>query len=352
MKILVAAHAGRTNGIETYTRHLVQGLRERGHQVVIAYRTPLSDQPAGAVGTVQLDEPNRQVRRLLGPLESMTVHRRLRQAARTLDCAVVHATYPEFAFAGHPPVVVSAWHPLPSWLRRPATAWRRQERFRSEALYALSDTVAYRCAAVIALSRAVQRALDGRGRRTEWVPPFVPDRLIRPPNPRRSRSCVLIARWLDLPRKGLGLAVAATGLLAAELPGLRLVLVGGWRDPPKAHQLPPHCTAVGLRQPTEVAELLAGAGCCVIASSWEEFGYSGLEALASGTPVACTPLPGFEGLASEGLVVARRRDPASLAAAIRQALEVESFDFPPSCRSSVAIPRIERLYLDLAGGRA
>jgi glycosyltransferase involved in cell wall biosynthesis len=108
----------------------------------------------------------------------------------------------------------------------------------------------------------------------------------------------------------------------------------------------------GLRDPGEVGELLASSGCCLISSSWEEFGYSGLEALAAGTPLACPPLPGFEGLASDGIVVAERRDPQSLATAIRRALEVEWFEFPVSCRSSVALPRIERLYRELAGRQA
>src|SRR5919108_4403647 len=111
MRILIAAHSGKTNGIETYTGHLAQALRERGHEVITAYRTH-APSPAAATGeAVHLGEPSRRARRLLGPLESMTVHRRLRQLARGRECAVVHATYPEFAFAGRPPVVVSAWHP-------------------------------------------------------------------------------------------------------------------------------------------------------------------------------------------------------------------------------------------------
>jgi glycosyltransferase involved in cell wall biosynthesis len=351
MRILIAAHWGGSNGIETYTRHLAHGLQERGHEVVTAYRTPPSSQPA-TVETVQLGEPDRRMRSLLGPLESRTVHGRLRRAARARDCAVVHATYPEFAFAGQPPVVVSAWHPESRWLRRSITAGARHERFSSEALHAVSDTAAYRRAAVIALSPAVQRGVHHRGWRAEWIPPFVPDRLIQPPTPRRSLSCALVARWLDLPRKDLGLAVAATGLLAAEMPGFRLVLVGGWRDPSRADGLPGHCVPAGLRDPGEVSKLLASSGCCLISSSWEEFGYSGLEALAAGTPLACPPLPGFEGLASDGIVVAERRDPQSLATAIRRALEVEWFEFPVSCRSSVALPRIERLYRELAGRQA
>jgi glycosyltransferase involved in cell wall biosynthesis len=351
MRILIAAHTGGTNGIETYTRHLAHGLQEHGHEVITAYRTP-SRPAAVTTEAVPLGPPDPRLRRLLGALESRTVHRRLRQVARDRDCAVVHATYPEFAYAGQPPVVASAWHPESRWLQRSLTAGTRHERFRPEALHAMADTAAYRRTTVIALSRAVQRHVARPGRAVEWIPPFLPDRLIRPSNPRRSRSCVFVARWLDLPRKGLGMAIAATGLLAADLPGLRLLLVGGWRDPSRAGGLPAHCEPLGLRDPAELEQLLASAGCCLISSSWEEFGYAGLEALAAGTPLACPPLPGFEGLASDGIVVAPRRDPWSLAAAIRRALEVGSFEFPASCRSSVAIPRIERLYRELAGRRA
>jgi glycosyltransferase involved in cell wall biosynthesis len=352
VRILVAGRFGKASGIDTYTRHLAQALQEHGHEVVTAYRTRASSQPGSAGEIVHIGAPNRPVRRLIGPLESIAAHRVLREVARSRECAVVHATYTEFVFAGPPPVVVTAWHPLSSWFGRSITAGRRSERFRSEALYAISDRRAYRRAAVVAISPAAQQDVRGRRQRAEWVPPFIPDRLVRPSNPERSRSCTFIARWLDAPRKGLDLAIAATSLLAAEMPGLRLQLVGGWREPAMAGRLPPHCVALGLRGPEEVSELLAASGCCLISSRWEEFGYSGLEALAAGTPLACTPLPGFEGLGSDGIVVAGRRDPAALAEAIRRALEIESFDFPVSCRSSVAIPRLEKLYFELAGDRS
>ena len=350
MRILVAGHSGRTNGIETYTRHLTQGLQERGHEVITAYRAENSLQPTSSGERVHIGEPRPLMRRLVGPLESVTAQRRLREVARTRECAVVHATYPEFVFQGRPPVVVSAWHPESRWWRRSITAGSRQERGRAEALYALSDAVAYHRASVIALSRAVQRAVQQRGHPAEWIPPFIPDRLIRRPAPSRPVSCVFIARWLDMPRKGLDLAIAATGLLSRELPDLQLVLIGGFRNPATAARLPSHCRALGLRRPDEVRQLLAASGCCVISSSWEEFGYSGLEALAAGVPLACTPLPGFEGLASDGIVVAPARDPVALAESIRRALRIESFEFPAGCRSSVAVPRIEQLYLQLAAG--
>ena len=347
MRILVAGHSGRTNGIETYTRHLVDALQRRGHEVFVTDRSERSLQPTGTAERLHVGAPNRRMRRLVGPFESISAQHRVRQLARDRDCEVVHATYPELVCTGERPVVVSAWHPESRWLRRAATAGSRQERPRPEALYALSDTVAYRRASVVALSRAVQRDVHRRGHQAAWIPPFIPDQQIRDSHGGRSRACVLIARWLDTPRKDVDLAIAATGLLAAELPGLQLLLVGGWRDPARAQRLPSHCRTLGVRSPEEITELLGAAGCCVISSTWEEFGYSGLEALAAGTPLACTPLPGFEGLDSDGVVVAHRRDPAALADAIRHALEVEAFEFPANCRASVAVPRIEALYQQL-----
>jgi glycosyltransferase involved in cell wall biosynthesis len=345
VRILVAGYSGATNGIETYTRHLVASLQERGHDVLVTDRSHNSLQPAGTCERIQVGAPNRRMRRLVGPFESVMLHQQLRQLARDRDCDVVHATYPEYVFPGRPPTVVSAWHPVSSWWRRAATAGSRDTGRRAEALYALSDALAYRRAAVIALSLAVQRDLRARGQPAEWIPPFMPDALIRRPAATRSRTCVLIARWLDMPRKGLDLAITATGRLTTKLPGLQLLLVGGWRDPTMTARLPSYCQALGLRSPGEIGELLADAGCCVIASRWEEFGYSGLEALAAGAPLACPPLPGFEGLDGDGIVVAHRRDPAALADAIGRALEVETCKFPASCRSSVAIPQIEKLYL-------
>jgi glycosyltransferase involved in cell wall biosynthesis len=207
---------------------------------------------------------------------------------------------------------------------------------------------ARRAAAIVAVTPAVRRGYERFGR-CETIPPFLPDTEVRAPAPEPSEDVVMVAGLLDLERKGLDLALAAMDRLRQVRSEARLILVGGWVDPARARSLPGYCEATGRLGSDELRAILGAVGCCLIPSLWEEFGYAGLEALAAGTPVACSPLPAYEGLTGGGVFLARSREPQALADELEAALAATSFEFPPECRASVAVPRLVELYEETFG---
>jgi glycosyltransferase involved in cell wall biosynthesis len=213
-------------------------------------------------------------------------------------------------------------------------------------LYGIVDRAACRRASsIIAITKAVERGLGNRYEDVVRIPPFLPDDAVRPSLAERSHDCVMIANRVDGPRKNLPLAVETMHEVRRRFPQARLILVGDWVDEGVRRALPAFCVARGRLRQDELAELLSGAGCCVVPSVWEEFGYVGLEALAAGAPVVCSAeLPGFSDLETEGVVLARSYDAGGFASAVSEALTLGSFDFPPECRASKAVPRIVAAY--------
>jgi glycosyltransferase involved in cell wall biosynthesis len=240
--------------------------------------------------------------------------------------------------------VITVWDPITSPIGRFLAASQRGEPRAMEAMHAAVDTAAARrSGAIVAVTREAREGFDRFGR-CEFIPPFLEDSLVAPLEPHRSHDIVMVAGFLDLHRKGLDLALQAVSLLRETVSVARLILVGEWIDPERRDALPDFCEARGRLDREDVRAAFADAGCCLIASLWEEFGYSGLEALATGIPVASTPLPGYEGLSGGGIYMAMTRDPSDLAREIAAALDATGFEFPAECRASVAIPRIVGLY--------
>jgi glycosyltransferase involved in cell wall biosynthesis len=201
-----------------------------------------------------------------------------------------------------------------------------------------------RADAVIAVTGEVERSLVGRAAQVVLIPPFLPDEWIEPGPPSRSMDCLMIANGMDSPRKGVDLAVEAVRHARARVRGIRLVLVGAWHDPARMQRLPDFCDARGRLPRRDVRELLRGAGCCIVPSRWEEFGYVGLEALAAGTPVVCGPLPGLTGRGTTGVLVAPVREAAVFAERLLAALALDGFEYPLEARASWAVPRILEVY--------
>ena len=201
-----------------------------------------------------------------------------------------------------------------------------------------------RADAVIAVTREVERSLAGRASHVVVIPPFLPDERVEAPLHSRSLDCVMVANGIDSPRKGVDLAVAAVRRARERLRGMRLVLVGSWHDARRVEALPDFCDARGRLPPHEVRTLLRGAGCCIVPSRWEEFGYAGLEALAAGTPVVCGSPSALAGLGTSGVLVARAREAAAFAERLLAAVALDGFDYPTEARASLAVPRILEVY--------
>lgn len=348
MRVLIPSLRG-GSGIATYTIKLTEGLAAAGHEAIVLDEDGRFESPPAGVTVLPLQSPPT----LPYPFEPAAEWARLgtiRRLAREHEVDGIHATRLGFVPLRERRAVITVWDPIASPIGRFRAARPRGEDRSMEAIYGLVDGVAaVRAGAVVAVTPAVREGYRRFGR-CEYIPPFLDDAEIAPARPGRSKDVVLVAGHLDLARKGLDLAIEAIALVRESVPEARLVLVGGWVDESRAESLPAFCEAVGKMTPAEVTETFAATGCALIPSLWEEFGYSGLEALAAGTPVATSPLPGYQGLSGGGAFAAAERTPAAMAAAITAALGTGAFEFPAECRASNAIPRILALYDEVFSG--
>lgn len=347
VRVLVAGLRG-ASGIATYTKSLVTGLAKAGHEVVLLDETLSYESAHARVTVAPAPRPRWNLPRSLAPFEGWGLRGEVERLARTHAVDIVHATHLSLA-PRHPALVVTAWDPLMGPLARYRAAPSRGERPGREAMYAIADRTAIgRSAAVVAVTPAVRDGVAGSGRRTELIPPFLADDRVRPGPAERSSDFVFVARGLDDPRKGLSEAIDAVSRVRDTVPSAGLILVGSWSDAAASDALPGFCDVRGELTGEEVQGVLRGAGGLIIASSWEEFGFVGLEALAVGTPVVCGPLPAYERMSGGGVFPAATRTGVALAEQALAALRAAPFDFPAECRASTAIPALLGLYRALA----
>jgi glycosyltransferase involved in cell wall biosynthesis len=349
MKVMLAALYPGGPGTNAYTRSLAHALLGQGHEVVVADRASeaVGLLPAG-VSVVPLPRQRARLRRRLGALEGWRVHGEIERLGRELQIDVLHATYPELGVASTWPTVVTARDPVLSPLRRAVVAPRRGEAIWDEFLFGISDW--WRCrraTAVVAYTKEVEQAIARKHRCVRRIPLCIPDEEIHEPTARRSQDCFLAAATLDDPRKGLDLALEAVASVRRSRPDMRLVLLGGWREPERARTLPKFCDVRGFVPRHEVTASLRNAGCFLLPSLWEEGGNVAIEALAAGAPVVSSPLPALVDVQSQGLVLVPTRDPDSFARAIAAAVEIEKFAFPDAWRASMAGALLTDLYASL-----
>lgn len=338
MRIILAGIYG-SSGIDTYTRLIGDSIADAGHAVMLVNRSGREISPRNAgVETFDLPPRRRSVRSRIGPLEGFLHHRSIMRLAREWNADVVHATQLELAVRARA-LIVTAWDPEVTIRGRLRLARDRELSPRSEVLYGVVDSIGIRRAnAVIAITNDVASAV--KHPHVVSIPPFLPDEEITSPRADRTTDCVVVANALNDPRKALSLAVQTVARVKDVVPDVRLVLIGGGAP----EDLPDFCVVRGRLSRVEVAKALHRAGCCLITSAWEEFGYGGLEALAAGTPLVCPPLPAFSDAGSaEGVFMGERRA-ESLAAAVIDAFRAPSFTFPNSFRASVVVPRLLELY--------
>jgi glycosyltransferase involved in cell wall biosynthesis len=321
---------------------LATGLASAGHDVVLLDETAGFETSDPGITVVGL-RPPKNLPYPFQPMAELGRRSEVRRLAREFTVDGIHATRMGCVPRGERSVI-TVWDPITSPIGRFLAASERGEPRAMEAMHAAVDTAAARrSGAIVAVTREAREGF-GRFGPCEFIPPFLEDSLVAPSWPHRSHDIVMVAGFLDLQRKGLDLALQAVSLLRDTVSDARLILIGDWIDGGRRGALPDFCEARGRLDREDLRATFADAGCCLISSLWEEFGYSGLEALAAGIPVASTPLPGYEGLSGGGVYMARTRDPSDLAREIAAALDATGFEFPDECRASVAIPRIVGLY--------
>jgi glycosyltransferase involved in cell wall biosynthesis len=165
------------------------------------------------------------------------------------------------------------------------------------------------------------------------------------------------------PEKALDVLVSAASLLAAELPGLRVLIAGGGPDEGRLRALVRELgleetvLLLGLRR--DVADVLAAVDVVALTSDREGTPLALMEAMAAAKPIVATNVGGIPDLVEDGVhgLLVPPRDPSALAdalgrllgdALLRDALgrngqerQRQEFDV------GVAVKRVEAIYEEL-----
>lgn len=269
-----------------------------------------------------LDALGRRVRLAPAPFSPFDIRSQfaIPRLLRRLGADLYHATYYVMPYAAGPPTVVTLYDAIPlaypDALSPPA---RRAYR-------ALNRLAGRRARRILTISQAaaddLERTLRLPATRID-VTPLAADARFRPADP------AIVERWrsaaglpagyvlylgINKPHKNLVRLAQAWGILrrdwpagAGEMP--RLILAG--REDPRYPQARQAVAAGGLGADVlfwpEIADddlplLYNGARAFVLPSLYEGFGLPALEAMACGTPLACSdrsPLPELAGGAAE-----------------------------------------------------
>ena len=204
------------------------------------------------------------------------------------------------------------------------------DQFTTPELAACHERAIVRPYAHVCVSAAVAAEVEaGWGRRPVVIPNGVDAARFAAAVPDTRHGFYLLSVGGIEPRKGSLDLLDAYALLRADLPGLRLVIAGGetlfdyrdyrarWED--RAAELGVHPEVLGPVAHDELPGLVAGAAAFAFPSRKEGFGLAAMEALAAGVPVVVRDLPVLREVF--GAAVGYGTGPASLAAALRQAIK-------------------------------
>jgi glycosyltransferase involved in cell wall biosynthesis len=274
-------------GAERVVAGLANGLLERGHAVAVS----------GAPGALDAELPA-AVRRLTLPERGRSPAGLVEWTAR--QAAFVRGFRPHVVHAHNTKATVAAAAAvrLARGPRRPPVLATHQGAV--EAARAAAARLMRRAAdQVVCVSEDV--VFDGATVIHNGVSPPPP------PAPREPGLVLFVGRLVAVknPQRFLD--------AAALVEGARFVVVG---DGPLRASLHGPATFLGAR--ADARELMARAELLIVSSDSEGQSIAVLEALASGTPVVSTPVPGMRGL--DGVLVVENFTPAALAAAVRELL--------------------------------
>jgi glycosyltransferase involved in cell wall biosynthesis len=211
----------------------------------------------------------------------------------------------------------------------------RARRIGTEALLGLSARRAHRIITVSAFSRdelmrelaipaeRIELIRNGLGRQSPQ--PAVPERELRQRHRLDARPVVLTVSS-DLPHKNLGALLDALALIAPSRRPL-LVLVGGRTDRgalnarARSAGVAADVRLLGFRPPEELEGFYRLAACVVVPSLYEGFGLPVLEAMARGTPVACSDIPPLREVAGEAALLFSPMSTLGMAMAVERLIQ-------------------------------
>jgi glycosyltransferase involved in cell wall biosynthesis len=360
-RTVLAAHAWklltdhRPNGDGLFAYGLMSRLAERGHRVHAACRSVdlAAQPPPGLVlHRLTLDDGD------LGVGEQLRYMRRLRRLydrlGREERIDVLWQPNPvnagvslAFPRAG-PPLVLGPY--FADWPQPPATGVRVvRAGARQLARRGLRTAQQRRAAALLLSTEAARAKVHVRGLPTALVPMGVDPGAFPPPAPAppdRPPTAVFLANLRG--HKGVFTLLEAWEQVARRLPAARLLLAGGGPEEAEVRRrvaASPAAGSIELVGPVDrhrVPEVLARADVSCQPAHGEPFGWSAVEAMASGLAVVATDAAGIGTVVPDA---AGRKVPVGDAGALADAL-VELLGDPELRTAAGAAGRraVERLY--------
>jgi glycosyltransferase involved in cell wall biosynthesis len=336
------------NGIVTYVHWMKRGLEERGHRVSVFTGELAGSSSEPDVHLVAVG-PSERLLRFLGRLRGDATNG-LYDYSRVIADAMsrVHRRDPidliemEESFGWFADVAARTGLPLIAKLHGPAflsfvegeldTPFARTKIAREGESLRSAEAIISPCASTLA------DTVNRYALRPRFSAHIVNPLTMDPATPvwqleQCDRRTILFVGRFDL-RKGADVVLQAFLLLLQRRPDLRLVFVGPDRGIPAADGSVQHfqdyCDALfpahlrhqvdyrGHQPNTDIAKLRVTAFLTIVASRWENPGYTLLEAMYQGCPVVTSDAAGCRESVTDGVNarVARSGDPQSLAATL------------------------------------
>jgi phosphatidylinositol alpha-mannosyltransferase len=342
-------------GVQVHVADLAAQLRARGHDVLVV--APHGPGSARRIAGTVIRVPYRGTVAPIAP--SPLAIRRLRRLFAAWRPDVVHV---------HEPFTpsTSMWATIASPVPVVATFHAFLDRSRA---YERAAPALRRIASRIARSVAVSQAAAGFLRRALPAvrPDVIPNGLdvaafaSAPPVPLPEGRRIGWVHRLD-PQKGFAVALEALSDVVDAVPDARLVVAGDGPDRRLVSGLDAsvreRVTLLGAVPHERVAGILRACEVAIApATGQESFGYTLVEAMATGAPVVATDIPGYREVVRDridGLLVPPQ-DASALAASIVEVLGDPAFaaDLSEAGRAraatfdwSVVVPRLERVYAE------